>query len=62
MRAYTALRQAKLTHPAPCTQVLTFFSLHSVEKWGQVGFTALFVVVFFVLTWMGLAFCRHHAR
>ena len=43
-------------------QVLTFFSLHSVEKWGQVGFTALFVVVFFILTWAGLAFCRHHAR
>ena len=42
--------------------VLTFFDLHTVEKWGQVGFTALFVVGFFFLTWAGLAFCRHHAR
>ena len=49
----------------PCAahaQVLTFFDLHAIDKWGQVGFTALFPIGFFLLTWLSLAFCRHHAR
>ena len=43
-------------------QVLTFFDLQGVEKWGQMGFEALFFAASFFLTWLALSYRRHETR
>eukprot|EP00884_Botryococcus_braunii_P014587 jgi/Botrbrau1/23129/Bobra.0243s0059.1 len=43
-------------------EVLDFYSLTGLNKWGQLGYETIFFFAFFVLAWAALAFVRHQKR
>ena len=43
-------------------RVLEYYSLEGVNKWAWIGYEAIFLVVFLVLTWLALVTVRHQKR
>ena len=42
--------------------ILDYYSIGKGNKWHQLGFEFVFLVVFFVLAWLALTFIRHQKR
>ncbi|GAB4820601.1 hypothetical protein N2152v2_007647 [Parachlorella kessleri] len=43
-------------------RVLEYYSLEGVNKWAWIGYEAIFLVVFLLLTWLALITVRHQKR